>query len=200
MHSVLKSAMSRREARRRETEHRISLCARLLACDKGLDGFTMDDLANAAGVARRTLFNHFSGKDAAVLGNPPAPDPALVEEFRAGGPHGRLVDDVAALVEALLEAKGLEREDAARVQELLAAEPRLYTSARDRFETLTSDFTALLAEREGSGHDPTRARVLVRVMGALFDLALADWVAQPDRDLVDVFDELLRTAREVFTT
>ena len=43
-----------------------------LADDRGFDGFTMDELAAAAAVSRRTLFNHVSGKLEAVLGPPAA--------------------------------------------------------------------------------------------------------------------------------
>ena len=52
------------------TSERITLCAQVLADEHGLDGFTMDELATAADVSRRTLFNHFPGKVDAVLGAP----------------------------------------------------------------------------------------------------------------------------------
>ncbi len=46
----------------------------------------MEDLADAAGVSRRTLFNYFPGKDAAVLGDPLEPEPEPTERFVRGGP------------------------------------------------------------------------------------------------------------------
>src|SRR5688572_17861096 len=120
-----KSAIqSGREARREATAHRISLCAQDLTADRGLDGFTMDELAEAAGVSRRTLFNYFPGKDAAVLGTHPRLDDTLLAAFVAGGPTGRLVDDIAVLVDALLEVKDINRDDVHRVRQLMLQEPR----------------------------------------------------------------------------
>ena len=38
--------------------------------EHGLDGFTMEQLAERVGVSRRTLFYYFPAKDDAVLGGP----------------------------------------------------------------------------------------------------------------------------------
>lgn len=81
--------VSLRDLRRWETARRINAAAQVLTEEHGLDGFTLDDLAAAVGVSRRTLFNYFPSKLDAVLG--PLPDIAGtdVEEFRAGGPCSR---------------------------------------------------------------------------------------------------------------
>ena len=77
MHFMTQSAIQvteqgdTRADRRRLTAHRITGCAQRLTLERGLDGFTMDDLAALAEVSRRTLFNYFPGKDDAVLGGPP---------------------------------------------------------------------------------------------------------------------------------
>ncbi|RYJ06280.1 MAG: TetR family transcriptional regulator, partial [Actinomycetales bacterium] len=95
MHYVTESATSLRELKKVETAHRITLCAQRLTDEHGLDGFTMDDLAEASEVSRRTLFNYFPSKADAVLGaHPDLPDDVLAT-FRAGGPPGDVVDDVA---------------------------------------------------------------------------------------------------------
>ena len=64
-----------RADKRALTARRIVLCAQELTLEHGLDGFTMDDLAQRAEVSRRTLFNYFPSKDDAVLGGPPSVDP-----------------------------------------------------------------------------------------------------------------------------
>ena len=62
---------------------------------RGLDGWTMEDLAGAAEVSRRTLFNYFSSKVDAVLG--------------AVGSPIRRRDEVAA--DAFALARFLRKED-----------------------------------------------------------------------------------------
>ncbi|MEN0128061.1 MAG: TetR/AcrR family transcriptional regulator [Brevundimonas sp.] len=54
--------------RRRDANHEaIASTALALANEHGLDGFTLDDLARAAGISRRTFFNHFASKEEAVV-------------------------------------------------------------------------------------------------------------------------------------
>ena len=72
LHFVSESATGLRELKKVETTRRITLCAQRLTDERGLDGFTMDDLAEAAEVSRRTLFNYFPGKVDAVLGAAPS--------------------------------------------------------------------------------------------------------------------------------
>ena len=187
-----------REARRQATAHRISLCAQDLTSDRGLDGFTMDELAEAAGVSRRTLFNYFPGKDAAVLGTHPNLDDALLEVFVAGGPTGQLVDDIAVLVDALLEVKDINRDDVHRVRELVLQEPRLMAYAKARFEEFGEEFLELIKTREGSSYDETRARVVIQVMAALFDLAINMFADDPDTELSTLYAELLSATRSTF--
>lgn len=55
-----------REAKRRTTAHTLSRTAFELTCARGLDGFTLEELAEHAGVSRRTFANYFSCKEEAV--------------------------------------------------------------------------------------------------------------------------------------
>lgn len=197
MHYMSESAMSLREQKKVETAHRITLAAQVLADKHGLDGFTMEDLAEAADVSRRTLFNYFASKTDAVLGPEPEVPEADVEAFRTGGPHGNLIDDLAELARAALSTKQLDRPAVERGRALLASEPRLLAAAHHRFETITEDFTELVLEREGAGFDPARARLLLRLVLSLFDVALDAYMADGDRTLVEAFDEQLAAAREL---
>jgi len=57
-----------RRAERKAASHRALADAALrLARENGLDGFTIDDVARAAGTSRRTFFNHFTSKEEAVV-------------------------------------------------------------------------------------------------------------------------------------
>lgn len=200
MHFVSESAtLSLRAWKKVETSHRITLCAQRLTDQHGIDGFTMDDLAEAAGVSRRTLFNYFPGKIDAVLGEIPEFAEDVVATFLAGGPHGDLVDDVAELARTALAVKDPDRETLELGLRVMRAEPRLLAAAHERFEAVIEDFSALLIEREGPTFAPDKARLLLRLLLTLFDAALAVLVTEgPERTLVDVFDEQLALARELF--
>ncbi len=202
MHSMSESA-TLRDRRRWETEHRITRCAQRLTEEHGLDGFTMDDLAAAAGVSRRTLFNYFSGKIDAVLGGRPEIPADDLARFRAGGPHGDLVQDLAEIARRLLVDHALDhaldRDAAALVRRLMTTTPRLFVAAHERFETVSEEFVTLILAREGDAFGAPRARLLVRILVAVFDSSLLTFIDDPGgRELVEIFDENLRTARDHF--
>jgi AcrR family transcriptional regulator len=196
LHSMTESAMSLREQRRWETSRRITLCAQELTGAHGLDGFTMDELAEAADVSRRTLFNYFPSKIDAVLGAAPDIPEAAFDAFRAGGPHGNLVDDLTELVRIATSVTQPEREHAERARRILAGESRLLAAAHQRFETITIEFTELVLEREGADFGHSRARLLLRLMLGLLDVALERFTDESnDRSLIELFEEQVREAR-----
>jgi AcrR family transcriptional regulator len=196
---ALSASTDRRELRRAETARRIHVCAQELALAHGLDGFSMDDLAAAADVSRRTLFNYFHGKDAAVLGETPEFDPELVETFVAGGPHGNLTEDVVVLVGSFLGGDGLQREDVARLKSLMAREPRLISLVQERFEERAGQLARYIEAREQGTYDAARTRVFVHVMAALFDHAMTIYLEQPDRELGDLYAEAVALARSALS-
>lgn len=195
LHYVIKSATDRRVL----TTDRITLCAQKLTDERGLDGFTMDDLADAAEVSRRTLFNYFPGKTDAVLGLFPSLDPDAVEVFLAGGPDHDLVQDLRTLVLPLLRPEILEREVLARGRRIMLANPRLIARAHECYTDISSQVVEHIATREGPAFAALRARVAVSVLAALFDAALEEFLVDPEeRSIVVHFDESLRTARSLF--
>ncbi|WP_035508746.1 TetR/AcrR family transcriptional regulator [Halobacillus karajensis] len=60
------SKQSLRELKKEATGHALADAAFELAIDRGLDGFTVDDIVQRAVYSRRTFANHFSCKEEAV--------------------------------------------------------------------------------------------------------------------------------------
>ncbi|WP_139982619.1 TetR/AcrR family transcriptional regulator [Nocardioides litoris] len=194
---MLKSAKRDRAA----TSQRITLCALRLADERGLDGFTMDELAEAAEVSRRTLFNYFPGKLDAVLGEWPALADDDVERFRSGGPHGDLLADLRVLVMPLLGDDEVDRELLVATRRVLRANPRLLGSVHQRYEDLSTEvvghITARDTARDGS-LGKSGAKVAVTLLAALFDAALDSFIDDPrDRAFTHHFDQSLHTARSL---
>jgi AcrR family transcriptional regulator len=202
LHFMKTSATScgRRAARKRETEQRIHRCALLLTDERGLEGWTMDELAAAADVSRRTLFNYYPGKSDAVLGGPPELPADALAAFDAGGPTGRLVDDLAALASALLSEKDFDPEFAATARRIVHATPRLMAVVHERFEQVTQELVDHILRREGVGFGERRARLLLGLLVAVFDDALRQVQDDPTGPtLLERFDDNVRQARELLT-
>ena len=194
LHYVIESANMRRTA----TSYNITLCAQQLTDKRGLDGFTMDDLATAAGVSRRTLFNYFPSKLDAVLGEWPVFDEGAVAVFRAGGPEHDLVLDLRNLILTLLDDETVERDVLTRSRRILIAHPRLLGLVHERYETLSAETVEHIVVREGSAFGAVRAKVAVVLLASLLDASLDAYLHDElDRPIAHHFDESLRTARSL---
>ena len=60
------SEMTLRDAKRRVTARALAQAAFALAQERGVDGFTIDEVARRAGYSRRTFANHYAGKEEAI--------------------------------------------------------------------------------------------------------------------------------------
>ena len=70
---------SLRARRKAETWSALHEAAASLAVEHGVDGTTVEAVAEAAGVSARTFFNYFRSKEDAILGmREPSLDPALL--------------------------------------------------------------------------------------------------------------------------
>ena len=177
---------------------RITTCAQVLTDEHGLDGFTMDDLAEATDVSRRTLFNYFPGKLDAVLGEMPCLDDVVLEEFRAGGPSGVLIEDLGVLADAILTANDLERGEAAIVRRIMR-QPKLLAATHERFEAIGAQFVEEIRRREGAAFDQRQAQVAIGLMLVLFGTSLDAFLTDPgERPMNELYAEDLRAARALF--
>ena len=169
------SATVVRSRRRHDAARGVTLVAQRLAIEHSLDGFTMDQLADPAGVSRRTLFNYFPTKDDAVLGELPTAEEGAFETFRAGGPSGRLLLDLGGLATHLIRAVSPEPTDVRTFQLVLERNPRLLIRANVRFEDYVAGFYREIAEREGNAADDIRPRVAIAVVVSLYEIALKEF-------------------------
>ena len=180
---------------------RITVTAQRLTEERGLDGFTLDELAEAVELSRRTLFNYFPSKIDAVLG--PAPDPAedVLDVFVSGGPTGDLVEDLIVVFRNVVDGAAFTREELALGCRVMAAEPRLLTAAHERFKTVSTEVSSYLVERTGHTVDLDCALLMVRVLAVAFDAALDRTLGDEEIDaesLGDMVATNIRTLRDLF--
>lgn len=169
---------ARKQADTREALHTGALT---LFAAQGFEGTTVDQLAAAAGVSRRTFFRYFESKEAVLFALQPA-RMARFGELVARGPGGWVSVKKACL--DLLPEFESNADDARLMQRLIDETPSLQTAdlARDRqWEELIA--RALEAD---SSADAVMATVRAgAIVGALRNVIRA-WRTSPDVDLSEL--------------
>lgn len=158
-----------REAKRRATAHALAQTAYDLALERGVDGFTIDDIVAGAGYSRRTFANHFSCKEEAIAGI------ALhrVQETMAAGPSD---DEDVALLDWLMGMARVQLSGGLlpilrRLREAADASPGLEPYLMDVHRQIRGSALEAVRRRAGSGVPAVYPHILVgAVYGALMSM------------------------------
>lgn len=151
------SAVPLRERNRLETWALVHDRASAMALEVGLGKTTVEAIAEAAGISKRTFFNYFATKEDAVLGTQP---PTLPEEavaaFRADGGEdlfGRTVRLMVAVVRSMFPAAS----QTDRRKELKAKYPELNRTVMLHLTASELLVESILLDQYAEG-DPELAR------------------------------------------
>ncbi|WP_448852182.1 TetR/AcrR family transcriptional regulator [Corynebacterium sp. 335C] len=157
-----------RERRRRVTRRLVEDAATTLVLERGYDSVTVEDVCAAAEISRRTFFNYFTSKDAAIFGGGGT---SLSADQIAGVRDGRGTDPLADLL-SMLEDNLLEppegdgdlddprarhRRMRERRRAIVAADPRLAKAWLAVFEDGVAAVGHAVADRLAA--DPAARRL-----------------------------------------
>lgn len=180
-------------AHKRLQEIRSAACT--LVIERGYDGFTMDDLAEAAGVSRRTLFNYVPDKASAVLGPGGVGDNPQVALFRDGGPTGVLMPDLIQALDSVMsevEDPSMASDQHALVERAIASDGKVAHLAFERFTHLSDTLATLICEREKWDAGDLRARTITATFLAIVKVSLEEFsLRKADSDFMTVFHDVL---------
>lgn len=167
----------------RRTRIAITEQARKLTALHGLSGYTIEDICVPVGISRRTFFNYFASKEAAVVGHPPdALDSDAMRRFMAGGVANgyispTLLDDlVEATIEALDEVFDIAG-TLTHVHAIIAREPSFMEKFITESEQVNEQFARIIADREGLSHDDPRPKLAIQLLGGLLHSTVHDFFA-----------------------
>lgn len=165
-----------------------------LTLERGLAGFTMQELADASDVSRSTLFNYFPGKVDAVLGVSKTNGAGAAELERmlddllvAATP----LEDAAKQVQATLSLLELGDEYKAIYRLMLQAverEPKLKEAFDANNRQTVVWVASRLEQRFGDAVSPSDRELVAALVGSLLQEAIARYLdASPDQTLAQVF-------------
>jgi len=153
--------------------------------ERGYAEVTVAEIADRAGLTKRTFFNHFADKREVLFAGAKDFETSIVKHLTEADDDLHPID--AAVV--ALTRGGLElaqyRDFACARQELIASSPELRERDLNKMTSLASAIAEALRQR----HVPARTATLTaQAAVAVFTTAYGDWVDDPTTDL----DTLMR--------
>jgi len=184
------------------TASRLTTLSRRLTAERGLNGFTIEELCDEVGVSRRTFFNYFPSKEEAVIGVDETEEAErYAAEFLARGSRGwpAVIDDLIELAIDHVRATEFGLAEHSEFVVAVSREPRLLARfvgiSRDREQQVTE----MVAAREGTTTDDPRTRAATQAVAAVLRLG-GDRILDPDRgdaDFAAALTESLAALRTV---
>ena len=179
--------MGRRAEKKAETRDALIAAAYHLFDERGYGATTMEEVAERAGVSRRTAFRYFPTKEALVFPHR-AERFALFSELVAPQEGERPFDAVRRACLAFARQYVEQRDQLLTQYRILGAEPAL----RGRELELDREYEDVLARALGQGRTTRRARVWAGAILGAIQSVLREWLeAGAEGDLV-------RLGREAF--
>ncbi|MGB3771191.1 MAG: mycofactocin system transcriptional regulator [Rhodococcus sp. (in: high G+C Gram-positive bacteria)] len=163
-----------------------------LFAERGFDATSIDDIADAAGIARRTFFRYFPTKNAVPWGDFDA-GLVVLQSLLAEMPASMTVPD--AVIAALLQFNTFpdeEREVHRSRMRLIFEVPALQAYSMVMYEGWRAVIAEFVAGREGLSPDDLYPRTAGWLALGVAISAYEQWLADGDKELAD----LLRQASE----
>jgi AcrR family transcriptional regulator len=186
----------RRARKRRETRDRIADAAMKLFLDRGYEATTMDDVADAADVSRRSLFDYFPTKEDVLFARQDDFVIALGDELRKrpkDEPWPVLVEH--AFTHAIADAISPEN---IAIDALVNSTPALQPRRQIKYVRLEDTIAGALAERGKTAQARKQARLLAAVVVAGFRVMASAQGPEPRKadGVAIAFREFWRNLRE----
>jgi len=188
------------ERSRRAARAEVARTSVALFLERGFDTTTMDDVAAAAGVSRRTLFRYFGSKEEVALGHLSGLGDQLADAVRDQPADVDVWQALVTAFEQVLPAELASDDGAARaLARLVDTTPALRAAHADKHRRWTDALAPAVAERLVGTPDPRlAARAVIGTVLACLEAATHEWLCADDaRDVHDLTLAALATVRSL---
>ncbi|WP_194911249.1 TetR family transcriptional regulator [Catenulispora rubra] len=188
------------ERKRRLVRDELAEAALRLLARQGFEETTVDELAAAAGVSRRTFFRYFASKEDVVISSVVVVCEAIVAEVEArpaGEPPAIAIREAVKTV--TVEDFAEDREKSVALIRHTMQIPALRARFAERQDLLADDLAAVLARRGGRAAPSPRDQFAAGLGLLAFAGAMQHWAASDGRaDPASVLDAAFEEAGQAF--
>ena len=186
-----------RDRKAKETRARIARTALELFISQGYAETTLDQIAEAADVGRRTIFDHFPTKEAILFDHLLVRHQVAIDRLRDRPASEPPVVSLHAVVRELCE-QGYDRELLALIRTVLKTEPRFaYAQLSIGIRQFEKDLLSVLENRLGQQRPSLETWTVVLMAQAWLDTAIRVYLFEGRRSLVEYFDEVVATCARI---
>lgn len=188
-----------RERKKAATRLALHEAAVRLAVERGIDGLTVDAIADGAMVSRRTFSNYFAGKEKALLYGDQRRLNQLLDAVRARPAREKVWPALTkAAAEVAAERMRDDPHELARYR-MLVRHPALLSEQVAMHAAAEHDLADEISGRLPAGPDHTlRARLLAATLLTTFRVAIQMWLDEPETSLTDLVDRSFATVGSRF--
>jgi AcrR family transcriptional regulator len=190
-----------RERTRRLAQTELTAVAQDLFLEHGYEQTTVDQIAAAAGMSKRTFFRYFPSKDALVIGRFDLFGDRMADALDARPDDEPVWESLRRMFDITLDYLQDEHQRARNdaMEAIVRSTPQLYAGYLEKMQRIQQMLIGRVATRIGSSEsvsDDLQAAAIVGAAFACLQAARASWFAS---DQASTFQQMLDNAMNVLT-
>ena len=174
-----------RERKQQQTRERLKRAAMALFLERGFEAATIDDIAAAADVSRRSFFHYFASKEDVVAAWQEDAAAALVAGILARPADESMLTAAENAIAAAV--KRIDPTEAAAMSRLKRDNPALHARDQLKYEKLERALADGLAQRAGRKSDRLKARLVAMIATGAMRVGGESWIGGGAREKPEAF-------------
>jgi AcrR family transcriptional regulator len=174
-----------RQRKLQATRERLTRRAMALFLERGFEATTIDDIAAAADVSRRSFFHYFASKEDVVAAWQEGAAAALVAEVVARPAGETMLTAAENAIAAAL--KRIDPAEAAAMSRLKRDNPALRARDQLKYEKLERALAEGLSQRARTKSDKLKARLVAMIATGAMRVGGESWIGEGAREKPEAF-------------
>jgi len=180
----LPSAPGLRQRKRQQTRERLTRAAMALFLDRGFEATTLDDIAAAADISRRSFFHYFTSKEDVVFAWQEESAAALIAAVAARPANESMLAAAENAIYAMV--RQLKPGEAMAIARLKRDNPALQARDQVKHEKLERALAEALGKRAGHKTERLKARLVAMIATGVMRIGGESWAAEGAREKPEV--------------